>query len=112
MGTTEQEELRLKERTAVNLKAAVKFDGATAREQQCLLTNLSATGAQLQVETTAALKAGTKLAIKISIPSTILHIQNSGEIIWVEKQFKKYRLGIKFSEFLSETMMEQLTQSS
>jgi hypothetical protein len=40
-----------------------------------------------------------------------MHIPNTAEIMWVEKDFKKQRAGIKFKDFLSETMMEQLTKS-
>lgn len=110
MSTTRQEDLRLKRRSSVNLKAVISLAGNNTMEQQCRITNLSATGAQLECETTSSLAKGMTVAIQISIPSTIMHIPNTGEIMWVEKDFKKHRVGIKFKDFLSETMMEQLTK--
>ncbi len=109
---TSQEDLRLKQRSNVSLKAMVSLTGQKAQEHQCRITNLSATGARLHFEETSSFNVGMDLTLKIYIPSTIMHIQNSGEIMWVEKEFKECRVGIKFTEFLSETMLEQLIKNS
>ena len=108
MSTPNHQDLRLKQRSNVTLKAVIIIAGDKGRKHQCIITNLSATGALLECETTASLAEGMNIAIEISIPSTIMHIPNTGTIIWVEKKLKGYRLGIKFAEFLSETMMDQL----
>ncbi len=108
MSTSSQEELRLKQRSTVNLKALFSLRGKKAQDEHCMITNLSATGARIQCEPASPLKIGMKIKLKISIPNTIMHIPNSGEIMWVEQQFNSYLIGIKFTEFLSETMMQQI----
>jgi hypothetical protein len=110
MNRTNQEDMRLKQRSNVDLKTIIILTG-DKKEHQCRITNLSATGAQLECEATSSLTKGMSVAIQISIPSTIMHIPNTAEIMWVEKDLKKYRVGIKFTDFLSETMKEQLTKS-
>ena len=112
MSTPSNEELRLKQRSNVNLKAVVTLDGKKPQEHQCLITNLSATGGRLRFETPQAFKVGMTIAIQIFIPATIMHIPNSGEIIWIEQQLNAFTVGVKFAEFLSETMMQQLTKHS
>jgi len=112
MSTASQEDLRLKQRSNVNLKAVVSLKGHNAQEHQCRLTDLSATGARLHFEATSSLAQGMPVTIKISIPKTIMNISNSGEIMWVKKAFKECRAGIKFTEFLSETMMDQLIKNN
>ena len=111
MSTPSQEELRLRQRSKVNLKAVVSLKGHDDQEHQCRITDLSATGARLHFGATSSLAQGMPVTIKISIPKTIMDISNSGEIMWVEKEFKECMVGIKFTEFLSETMMEQLTKN-
>lgn len=111
MNRPSQEDLRLKKRFNVNLKAIISLAEDKRTEHQCRITNLSATGCQLECETATSLTKGMSVAIQISIPSTIMHIPNTAEIMWVEKDFKKYRVGIKFTDFLSETMMAQLTKN-
>jgi c-di-GMP-binding flagellar brake protein YcgR len=111
MSTASQEDLRLKQRSNVNLKAVVSLKGQDAQEHQCRLTDLSATGARLHFEDTSSFTVGMNVAVKISIPSTIMHIPNTGEIMWIKKGFKECRVGVKFTEFLSETMIDQLTKS-
>ena len=112
MSTPSDEELRLKQRSNVNLKAVVSLAGKKPQEHQCRITNLSATGGRLRFETPQALKVGMTIAIQIFIPATIMHIPNSGEIIWIAQQLNTCTIGVKFAEFLSETMMQQLTKYS
>lgn len=112
MSTSSNEEFRLKQRSNVNLKAVVSLTGKKSQEHQCRITNLSATGGRLHFETLPAFKVGMTIAMQIFIPSTIMHIPNSGEIIWIEQQLNACTVGVKFTEFLSETMMQQLTKNS
>ncbi len=112
MSTSSNEELRLKQRSNVNLKAVVSLAGKKPQEHQCRLTNLSATGGRLYFETPPAFKVGMTIAMQIFIPATIMHIPNSGEIIWIEQQLNACTIGVKFVEFLSETMMHQLTKNN
>jgi len=111
MSTQSQEDLRLKQRSNVTLKAVASITGQKAQEHQCRVTDLSATGARLHFEKTSSLNVGMDLTLKISIPSTIMQIQNSGKIMWLEKNFRNCTVGIKFTEFLSEAMIAQLTKN-
>ena len=112
MSTSINNELRLKQRVNVNLKAVVSLAGKKPLEHQCMITNLSATGCRLHFETPPAFKVGMTIDMQIFIPATNMHIPNSGEIIWMEQQLNTFRIGVKFVEFLSETMMQQLTQNN
>ena len=49
--------------------------------------------------------------MKIFIPATIMHIPNSGEIMWVKQQSNGTSIGVKFQDILSEIMMQQLLKS-
>jgi hypothetical protein len=110
MNTKEQGKQRLKHRSNVELKAAVSLPGRGPQEHQCRVMNLSATGARLQTNAAGPFTTGMTIDIKIFIPSTVMHIPNSGKIIWIEQLPKGCAFGIKFTEFLSETMMEQLVK--
>ena len=112
MSTSSNEELRLKQRLTVNLKAVVRLAGKKPQEHQCRIANLSATGCRLHFEKPPAFKVGMTIDMQIFIPATIMHIPNSGEIIWMEQQLNTATIGVKFVEFLSETMMQQLTQNN
>jgi hypothetical protein len=112
MNTSSNAELRLKQRADVNLKAVVRLAGKKPHELQCRITNLSATGCRLHFETPPAVKVGMTIDMQIFIPATIMHIPNSGEIIWIEQQLNACKVGVKFVEFLSETMLQQLTKNN
>jgi hypothetical protein len=110
MSTSSNNELRLKERLNVNLKAVVSLAGKKPQVHQCRITNLSATGCRLHFETPPAFKVGMTIDMQIFIPATVIHIPNSGEIIWMEQLLNTFRIGVKFVDFLSETMLQQLTK--
>ena len=112
MSTASHEDMRLKQRSTVSLKAAVRLKGQKTQEHQCRLTDLSATGARLHFGETSSLAQGMPITIKIFIPKTIMSIPNSGKIMWVKKAFKECSVGIKFTEFLSETMLGQLIKNN
>ena len=111
MATSSDETKRIKQRFAVDLKAEISLAGQETQEHQCRITDLSATGARLHFGATSSLTQGMPVTIKIFIPKTIMSIPNSGEIMWVKKAFKECRVGIKFTEFLSETMLDQLIKN-
>ena len=102
------EEKRIKPRVSVTLKAAVSFAGHTTDEHQALVSNLSVTGARLHLENAPPLTAGMDIALKIFIPNTILHCATDGNILWVSRQHNAVSLGVRFKEFLSEFMLQQL----
>jgi hypothetical protein len=112
MNTSSNNELRLKQRLSVNLKAVVRLAGKKPQEHQCRIINLSATGCRLHFETPPAFKVGMTIDMQIFIPATSMHIPNSGEIIWMEQQLNACTVGVKFVEFFNETMMQQLTKNN
>jgi hypothetical protein len=111
MAPSLHETQRIRRRFDVDLKAEVSITGSETHEHQCRVTNLSASGACLQFTTTVSCRIGMNVAIKIFIPETIMHISNSGEIIWVKQQDDQMRLGIRFSEILSEIMMQRMVKN-
>jgi len=111
MATDTDEKTRIKQRYDVNLKAEVSLTGEKAHEHQCRITNLSASGARLHFEKASSVKVGMHIAIKIFIPTTIMHIPNSGGIMWVKQQNKGTSAGLHFKDILSEIMMERLVKS-
>jgi c-di-GMP-binding flagellar brake protein YcgR len=108
MDTTTNQEKLIKPRISVTLKATVSFAGRETEEQQALISNLSATGARLHLGKAAPLSAGMGITLKIFIPNTVLHCAAEGEILWVSRQHNAVSLGVKFKEFFSEFMLQQL----
>lgn len=108
METATAKKNRIKQRYEVNLKAEVSLTVQKNQEHQCRITNLSASGACVHFESTIAAKDGMTMSIKIFIPATIMHIPNSGEIMWVKQQNNKTSIGVRFQDILSEIMMQQL----
>ena len=108
MDTTTNQDKRIKPRISVTLKAAVNFAGRTTEEHQVLVSNLSVTGARLHLQNATPLRAGMDITLKIFIPNTVLHCETEGEILWVSRQHNAVSLGIKFKQFLSEFMLQQL----
>jgi len=112
MTTTTQEEMRIKQRFSVSLKAACSLEGHGAAEHQLRVSNLSATGARLHFDTTLHVRVGMPITLKIFIPNTILHIPNTGEIMWVTRQGTAGSFGVRFADILSETMVQQLIRKN
>jgi len=103
---------RLRQRFDVNLKTIVSPETQKTQEHQCRITNLSATGACLHFKTPATFPVGMQVSLKIFISSTIIQLTNSGEIMWIKQQPNECSIGIKFENFLSETMMTQLLKKN
>ncbi len=110
MDTTENRERRVRPRISVTLKAALGFAGHEGQEHQVLISNLSATGARLHFEQAPPIKIGSAVFLKIFIPATVLHLDVEGEIFWVRRQREAVSLGVRFSEAISEFMMQRLIQ--
>ena len=111
METSTAEKNRIRQRYDVDLKAEVSLTGENAHKHQCRITNLSASGARLHFEKASSVKVGMHVAIKIFIPATIMHIPNSGGIMWVKQQNNGTSVGLQFKDILSEIMMERLVKS-
>jgi hypothetical protein len=108
MDTTTNQDKRIKPRISVTLKAVVSFAGRTTDEHKALVSNLSVTDARLHLENSSPLRAGMGIILKIFIPNTVLHCASEGEFLWVSRQHNAVSLGVKFKEFLSEFMLQQL----
>ena len=111
METSTTENQRIRQRYDVDLKAELNLLGENSLVQQCRITNLSASGARLHFEKASSIKIGMHVAIKIFIPATIMHIPNTGAIMWVKQQNKGTSVGLQFKDILSEIMMERLVKS-
>ena len=103
------EEMRIKKRFDVKLKAVGKFVGYEKNKYQFTISDLSASGARLYFEATQDVKIGMSLALMIFIPNTILTISNTAEIMGVTRKGNVVSVGVKFQETLSEIMMNSLT---
>jgi hypothetical protein len=111
METSTTEKNRIRQRYDVDLKAELSLTGETAHMQHCRITNLSASGARLHFEKASSLKMGMHVAIKIFIPATIMHIPNTGAIMWVKQQNNGTSIGLQFKDILSEIMMQRLVKT-
>ncbi len=111
MTTSANENQRIRQRFNVDLKAELILVDPEVQEHPCRITNLSASGACLHFETTTSCKAGMDVAIKLYIPETIMHIPNSGGIMWVKQQRNEIHAGIQFKDVLSEIMMQRLVKN-
>ncbi len=111
MATSSDETKRVRQRFDVDLKAEVRLAENGTQEHQCRITNLSAIGACLHFDATTSCKPGMHVDIKTSIPETIMHIPNSGEIMWVKQQRNEIHAGVSFKDVLSEIMMQRLIKN-
>jgi hypothetical protein len=107
MGKSLYASMRNKPRFNVNLKAtySIKQKGV---QQQCRITNLSASGAAVRLPRTEGLRNGAVISMEIPIPNTILHISAEAEIMWVKLRFNELISGIKFATILSDSMIQRL----
>lgn len=103
---------RKKQRFEVDLKAVVSPATQKTKEQQCRIKNLSATGACIHLKKPELFPVGMQLAVKIFVPSTILHATNTGEVKWCRQEGNECEVGIKFKNFISQSMMTQLLKKS
>jgi hypothetical protein len=112
MQTTSYEEMRNRQRFDVRIKAVMTLPGRGNLEYQCRIVNLSGTGARLSVDKVLSVVAGMVVNIDAIIPGTIIHLTQTGAIVWVQQQGNATLLGIRFTENLSETMIHQFMKNS
>jgi hypothetical protein len=111
MATSSDETKRVRQRFDVDIKAEVSLAGNGTHKHPCRITNLSASGACLHFNAETSCKPGMHVDIKISIPGTIMHIPNSGQIMWVKQQRNEIHAGVSFKDVLSEIMMQRLVKN-
>lgn len=104
--------MRSKERFTVHLKVMCKIKDTGAPYQECLITNLSSSGAAVILPNDEALGSGAVLEMDIAIPDTIMHISVEAEIMWVRKRFSKLTGGISFKSMLSDGMVQKLVKKN
>jgi len=112
MQTTSYEETRIRRRFDVRIKAVMTLPGRGNPEYQCRIVNLSGTGARLRSDKAVSVSVGMAVTIDAIIPGTILHFTHTGEIVWVQQQGNATLLGVRFTENISETMIQQLMKNS
>jgi hypothetical protein len=105
-------EPRIRQRFDVSLKAVGSIQGQAAAEHQLRVTNVSATGARLQMDTNLDVKVGMRIGLKIFIPNTVLHIPATGEVMWVTRQGNSVSFGVRFADMVSAYMIEQLIRKN
>ena len=106
------EKMRAKERFNVNLNTTYSIKGQDGQQQECRITNLSASGAAARFPRTESLKTGTVIVMDIAIPNTIMRIAAEAEIMWTRHRFNEFISGIRFTGALSETMVRQLVKKN
>lgn len=108
MDESEYEKVRERERFTVHIRATYSIKGANPQHQACLIANLSSSGATACFPRSEILRTGSVIKMDITIPHTVLRIATEAEIIWIKQRFNELISGIKFRNFLSESMIKQL----
>jgi hypothetical protein len=106
------EKMRDKVRFNIELKATYSIRGQATQNQECLITNLSSSGATARFSCNESLKRGAVIAIDIATPNTIMHIATEAKIMWVKQHFNDLMSGVKFTAILSDTLIRQLTKKT
>jgi hypothetical protein len=104
--------MRDKQRFSSDLKATYSIKEQGARKQECRITNLSSSGASVRFPHNEGFSRNTTVAIDIPIPDTIMHVSALAEIVWVRQRFNDSLCGVRFTNALSNTMIERLTKKS
>lgn len=100
--------MRTKERFDVHLNATYGINAPGLQQKECRIANLSTSGATVSFPHTASFKTGAVIAMDITIPNTIMRVATEAEIIWTKQRFNEFISGIKFTDALSETMLQQV----
>jgi hypothetical protein len=108
MGESLYAKMRANERFNVALTATYSIKGQVAQHQECLIANLSSSGAKALFPRTESLKSGAVIVMDIAIPNTIMRIAAEAEIMWTRQRFNDLISGIKFKDILSDSMIRQL----
>ena len=106
------EKMRAKARFNANINATYSIKGQDSQQQECRISNLSASGAAARFPRTESLKTGAVIVMDITIPNTIMRIAAEAEIMWTRHRFNELISGIRFTGALSETMVRQLVKKN
>jgi hypothetical protein len=112
MGECLYSKMRTKERFNVELNAVFSIKGEGTQHQECRITNLSSSGAQVRFPRTGSLSSGAVVSLNITIPNTIMRIATEAEIMWIRQRFNELIGGIKFTGILSDSMIQQLAKKN
>jgi hypothetical protein len=104
--------LRDKERFDIDLEATYIPMKQSPPQQQCQITNLSSSGAKVHFPWDERFQAGTVIAMDIPIPNTLMRIAAEAEIMWTKQRFNEVISGMKFTDALSENMIQQFVNKS
>jgi len=101
-------------RVSVMLMATFQIKDKGTQEQDCLITNVSVSGAGVTFprNEAAVIVNGAMVQLKIIIPRTVLHVSVQGEIMWVKQRTKDILAGIKFLDMVSESMFKQFQKKT
>jgi len=99
------------QRFDTTLSAFISMKFNPSHELPCSLADLSITGACLHLETSTAVKSGAVINIRIPIPDTLLTINGECEIMWVKTAGDGTRLGIRFMDSISRTMLSHIIKT-
>ncbi len=94
---------RSRPRIDVLLKANFSVGGRPLAESECLITDISVSGAGLVFHGLAggSLAAGLGITLGFAIPGTDRNIHVQGDIIWIRENKTEISAGVAFSEPLS-----------
>ena len=83
-------------------------------EQDCVITNISVSGAGVTFPLTeaAVIVTGAIVQLKILIPRTVLHVSVQGEIMWVRQRTRDIWAGVRFIDMISESMFQQFQKKT
>ena len=105
---------RANPRVNVLLMAACKLKDKGALEQDCVITNVSVSGAGItfpRIEG-AMIVIGAIIQLKILLPRTVLHVSVQGEIMWAKQRTKDILAGVRFLDMISESMFQQFQKKT
>ena len=94
---------RVRPRLDVLLKANFEINDKALPESECLIANISVSGAGLVFPGLAegTISKGLSITLEFFIPGTDRHIYIQGEIIWIKQLEDAIAAGVDFSEPLS-----------
>lgn len=105
---------RANPRVNVLLMATFKTKDKGAQEQDCIITNVSVSGAGVTFPRNEAVVVGTGtlVLLKIIIPRTVLHVSVQAEIMWARQRTKDVIAGVRFLDMVSESMFQQFQKKT
>lgn len=101
-------------RVTVLLMAAYQVKDKRGAEQDCVITNVSMSGAGVTFPRAeaASIAPGAMVQLKILIPKTVLHVSVQAQIMWVKQRAKDIFAGVKFQDMISANMFQQFQKKN